>query len=572
MDTTTQEIPLDAITRDPNQPRKEFDEKKLGELADSIRLYGVLAPIMVRPAKAAGVVVRDRFIVVSGERRWLASGKAKRDKIPCVVRDVGDNEVLAIQLAENDRRVDLRALERSGAHQQMVKRGMSVEQIAEATGDGPATVRDSLKLQDLVPEVRRAWGLGQLDYSKALLIAKVPAQVQPAALADALEENVDGEVMSFRQLKDHVYRTYLLELKKAPFAIADAQLVPAVGSCNNCPSRTGAQPDFFADLKADFCLNRVCYQGKSDAHLAAAEVAGTKVLSNSESAEVFRYGSSRPAYDAEYVLADEKPHGAKKSYGGMVDKKDLVLAKDPNGKVVELVARESLPKEKGEDKPKRGEEELKLDREHEIRTDVAKNARGFLLAAVESSNGNDVAWMRACLAAMISSARSGALVEVRKRRGWAKDFDILAEVADVRDAATLRGLLFDVAFAERLSPWRHATGYPEAMVEACKLLKVDLKDLSKSVKKTIETEHATKAKKLATVKEVVEAKRPRAKVVKDLLDLSAAVKGKHANKAQREKFRKLADEAGLSKKSQTSADPGKTASGKKRRLPIQDVA
>ncbi len=573
MDTPTQQIPLDAITRDPLQPRKEFDQAKLEQLADSIRLHGVLEPIMVRPVKAAGQEVPSRFILIFGERRFLASQKAKLGSIPAIVRDVGEDHVTALQLEENDQRVDLKALERSNAHQQMLKRGLSVEQIARETSTSPATVRDSLKLQDLVPEVRKAWGTGQIDYSKALLIAKVPGQLQPEVLADALEENVDGEVMSFRQLKEHVYRSFLLELKKAPFAVADAQLVPAAGSCNNCPTRTAAQPDFFSDVKADFCLNRICFQGKCDARLVAAEKAGAKVLGEAEAKEVFSYGQARPDYNSDYVLADEKPHGSKKSFGGMVDKSDVVLAKAPGGQIVELVLRSALPRSKEDEASgsrKKDPAQVKLDQEYAVRVETAKAVREELLDAVASKKQDDVTWMRAALGAMLSTARTLPKNEIFKRRGWDKTFNV-AKLIDTCDAQGLRDLIFDLAFAERITPWRHTKGYPAELVEACKLLDVDLKKLERESKAALDDKLKAKAaKKLATVKEVVEAKKGKRQVVDEIMKLSAEVKGKHATKEQRQKFRKLADEAGLSKP-QTSAET-KTASGKKRKLPIKDEA
>lgn len=502
----SQLIDIDAITPDPNQPRKEFNGAGNERLAKSILRWGVLQAIIVRPATAAGQVMPGQYVIVAGERRWRAAKKAGLAKIPATVREVGEASVTGLQLTENDIRESLKALERAGGHQQMRARGMTNAQIAEETGDSEPMVRDSLKLLELIPEVRKAWSAEEIDYSKALEIAKVPAVLQSQVLADAVELNADGEPMSCRQLKEHIHACYRLELKRAPFAIADAQLVPAAGSCNACPMRTGAQPDMFADIKADFCLNRICYQGKCDAHLVAAEKSGVKVLSAEEVKEVFVYDSPRPGYHSDYVLADEKPHGSKKNFGQLVDRADIVLAKNPQGQVLELVERKSLPKEPGADKPKkagRSDEELKLDREYAVRVETAKRVRTAVLEGVGSSNNKSV-WMSAAFDAIFQRSRSSAKSELYKNRGWPKDFKI-AKTIDTADEVLMREMLFDLAFSESWGPFRHGDGYQVPVVEACKLYGVELKKIERQVKGELEAAWKAKAeKKLATVKEVVD--------------------------------------------------------------------
>ncbi|MDQ3514898.1 MAG: ParB/RepB/Spo0J family partition protein [Chloroflexota bacterium] len=125
------EIRLDRIQPDPDQPRRTFDEEKLAELADSIRLEGILQPIAV-----SYDVPRDTYVVVHGERRWRAAGLAGLEAIPAIVRDVPDERRLIQQLMENVVRDDLNAIDRAAALRALKVRlgDVAWEQVAEAVG------------------------------------------------------------------------------------------------------------------------------------------------------------------------------------------------------------------------------------------------------------------------------------------------------------------------------------------------------------------------------------------------------------------------------------------------------
>ena len=125
------EIRLDRIQADPDQPRRTFDEEKLTELADSIRIEGILQPIAV-----SYDVPRDTYVVVHGERRWRAARLAGLEAIPAIVRDVPDERRLIQQLMENVVRDDLNAIDRAAALRALkVQLGdVAWEQVAEAVG------------------------------------------------------------------------------------------------------------------------------------------------------------------------------------------------------------------------------------------------------------------------------------------------------------------------------------------------------------------------------------------------------------------------------------------------------
>ncbi len=164
------EIPLSAVEADPNQPRRTFDQDKLQELAESIKLYGVLSPILVRAGKLPG-----RYTVISGERRFRAANLAGLASIPAVVNQGNEAEdrMLAIQLVENLQRDDLTPLERAqaiGALRDAHK--LSVRDIADKLSISKSAVQRSLEILQLPDDLLSALKDGAAE-SKVLLLAKI---------------------------------------------------------------------------------------------------------------------------------------------------------------------------------------------------------------------------------------------------------------------------------------------------------------------------------------------------------------------------------------------------------------
>jgi ParB family chromosome partitioning protein len=140
-------IPVDAIVPNPHQPRREFSEEGLNDLAASIRTRGVLQPVLVRP------LGDEKYELVAGERRLRASKKAGLTEIPTLVREMTDQESLAIALIENLQREDLNAIEEALGYQQLQQEfGLSQEELARQVGKSRSAVANSLRLLNL-PEV-----------------------------------------------------------------------------------------------------------------------------------------------------------------------------------------------------------------------------------------------------------------------------------------------------------------------------------------------------------------------------------------------------------------------------------
>ncbi len=170
-------LPVDLIGRGRYQPRRDFDQVKLRELADSIAAQGVVQPIVVRPAKGG------RYEIIAGERRWRAAQLAGLHEIPVVVRDVSDQQAMAVALIENIQRDDLNPLEEAGALRRLLDEfGLTHQQIAEAVGKSRATVTNMLRLLDLSDEVKGFIDAGRLEmgHARALLGLKGGAQTRAA--------------------------------------------------------------------------------------------------------------------------------------------------------------------------------------------------------------------------------------------------------------------------------------------------------------------------------------------------------------------------------------------------------
>jgi ParB family chromosome partitioning protein len=158
-------LPIEAIERNPEQPRKRFEEVKLEELAASIRQHGVVEPILVR--KDGG-----KYRILAGERRWRAAQRAGLKEIPAILREASDREAFELALVENLQRADLNAIEEAEAYDVLLtEHGLTQEEIASRVGKERSTVANSLRLLKLPEDVREAVREGQLDmgHARALL-------------------------------------------------------------------------------------------------------------------------------------------------------------------------------------------------------------------------------------------------------------------------------------------------------------------------------------------------------------------------------------------------------------------
>lgn len=170
-------IEIDKITRNPNQPRKNFDETALQELADSIKQNGVLQPILVRK-------VGIKYQIVAGERRYLASKLAGLNEIPAVVRDIDDKEVFQLALIENLQRSDLSPMEEAKGYRQLIdSQGLTQEGLAKILSKSRSAIANTLRLMDLPTVVQEMIEQGLLTAGHARAILAVPTEEGRVELA-----------------------------------------------------------------------------------------------------------------------------------------------------------------------------------------------------------------------------------------------------------------------------------------------------------------------------------------------------------------------------------------------------
>ncbi|MGI5894627.1 MAG: ParB/RepB/Spo0J family partition protein [Candidatus Merdivicinus sp.] len=157
---------LSEIEPNKNQPRKDFDEQALSELADSIREHGIIQPLLVRPMENGG------YQLVAGERRWRAARMVGLTEVPVVVKDLSEIQVMEIALIENLQREDLNPLEEANGYKELMNAcGLTQEQVAKRVGKSRSAVANSLRLLNLPPELRPYLVQGDLSagHAKALI-------------------------------------------------------------------------------------------------------------------------------------------------------------------------------------------------------------------------------------------------------------------------------------------------------------------------------------------------------------------------------------------------------------------
>ena len=170
-------LPIEAVERNPEQPRKQFEEAKLEELAASIREHGVVEPILVR--KDGG-----KYRILAGERRWRAAQRAGLREIPAVLREATDREAFELALVENLQRADLNAIEEAEAYDVLLSdHGLTQEEVAKRVGKERSTVANALRLLRLPEDVRDLVRDGQLDmgHARALLALEQADTIRKAA-------------------------------------------------------------------------------------------------------------------------------------------------------------------------------------------------------------------------------------------------------------------------------------------------------------------------------------------------------------------------------------------------------
>lgn len=176
-------VPVDQVEPNPKQPRRDFDEQALKELADSIKLHDIIQPITVTKLPSG------KYRLVSGERRWRAAKMAGLKDIPAYLRQSNDTELLELALLENLQREDLNAMEIALSYKRMMEElDYTQEQVAERMGKDRSTVANFIRLLKLPPDIQLAVRSGQLSMGHARALVNV--------------DTIDKQLYIYKEIKD----------------------------------------------------------------------------------------------------------------------------------------------------------------------------------------------------------------------------------------------------------------------------------------------------------------------------------------------------------------------------------
>lgn len=206
-------VKLSRIQPDPDQPRKNFDEEKLNELAESIRTYGMISPIVVKKRGAL-------YEIVAGERRWRAARIAGLKEIPVVIKEVDEKTSRELSIIENIQRDDLNAVEEARAYQSLIEEyGLTQEEVAARVAKNRSTITNSLRLLKLEPEILTLLQDGKITqgHARALLAVEDPE------LRKKIAEKCTKENLSVREIETLVKLDKLSKAKKEKKSSPEAQ-------------------------------------------------------------------------------------------------------------------------------------------------------------------------------------------------------------------------------------------------------------------------------------------------------------------------------------------------------------
>jgi ParB family transcriptional regulator, chromosome partitioning protein len=311
--TEYRNVSLALLSESKTNPRRTFEAIALKELAESIRTQGVLSPLLVRPLTENG------FEIVAGARRYRAAQMAEVPTVPIRIVHLSDAGALEAQLVENLIRSEIHPMEEAQGFRALLdldEPKYSIEQIAAKVGKTPVFVAARLKLADLVPAAVDAFYADEIGVGHAMLLAKLPADQQEQALSACFKEVYNGAskpariLLPVRNLQFWIDSNILLILKDAPFNKRDAQLVPAAGSCADCPKRTGHNKLLFGDdlgRQGDRCTDPNCYQAKVSAHVAQTVAAKPELVQISTAFGGQKEGSSVLPRNKYTAIRDDKP-------------------------------------------------------------------------------------------------------------------------------------------------------------------------------------------------------------------------------------------------------------------------
>lgn len=228
--SSIQTLLIDKLVRNPDQPRRHFDPRKLAELTESIRLKGVLQPLLVRPILDPKDRTKTVYQIVAGERRWQASLKAGLARLPVLVRELTDQEVLEIGVVENVQRADLNPIEEALAYKALTEQfSRTQDEIAKAIGKSRPHITNMLRLLTLPKLAQEMVQAGKISmgHARAIIAADDPTRL--AQLISDKNLSVREAEKLVRQMREPKTGASDTKIKSADIRAVETELMEALG-------------------------------------------------------------------------------------------------------------------------------------------------------------------------------------------------------------------------------------------------------------------------------------------------------------------------------------------------------
>ena len=430
-----QTIKITRIHESENNPRRRYSDLKMQELILSVKANGILNPLLVRPIDLRPPAEKDLeefgllsksgtadFEILAGSRRYRAAIAAELLEVPCIVKDVNDDEALEIQLFENDQREDVHPLEQAIGYKQWMDRPRhTVSALAEKLGCSDTHIYKRLKLLDLTPAIQAAFLEEKITAEHAAFISRLQPKDQPKAFEYCFD--FDGvSLRSAQRLRDWIDQTIHLDLKDAPFKTSDEDLLPEAGSCISCPKRTGFNTLLFSDIqKEDTCTDGACFRRKTQAHInreiARQEEKGKQILKVSS-----EYGRGKEKEGAPLPASKYNRISSKDETCEHTQKAIVVAGRYDKGKTINVCANPDCKVHKNR-RFSSGHDPDQFAREEKAREEKAAKEQGIRVRILDAilAKARELPWSLAdwqLIATTLIERIPRSRVLLSRRHGW----------------------------------------------------------------------------------------------------------------------------------------------------------
>lgn len=254
-----QYIELGKIKESKTNPRRTWEAGALQELAESIKQYGIIQPIVIRENRK-----NTDFELISGARRLRAAKIAGLDKVPAIIKNLSDDEALEIQIIENLQRQDIHPLEESDSFVSLIKtEKYDVKILAEKIGKSVQYVYSRIRLNYLIPVLRKKYEQMEMNYAAATILSRLPEYQQQEIHESFENRKWEKPEYSANEINRYIdNHRCIIDLKEAPFKLTDFNLLPSAVACSHCLKNSGCDTQLFPSKDKQLCTDKNCFNEK----------------------------------------------------------------------------------------------------------------------------------------------------------------------------------------------------------------------------------------------------------------------------------------------------------------------